>query len=109
LTGVPSRRTVKHRLASAGAKTGADRRPLMTCRKARMGAWRSLAEDKSSGTEREGNAMQTGHEGEVHHHKNKHLLERFEGYTDLIIVGLIIALGAAMLVGLLTANGKVTW
>ena len=37
------------------------------------------------------------------------LLERFEGYTDLIVVGLIIALGAAMLIGLLTANGKVTW
>ncbi|WP_156378469.1 MULTISPECIES: hypothetical protein [unclassified Phenylobacterium] len=55
--------------------------------------------------------MQSGHhEGEVHHHKkNRHLLERFEGYTDLIIVGLIIALGAAMLIGLLTANGKVTW
>ena len=54
--------------------------------------------------------MQTGHlECEVHHRKNWHLLERFEGYTDLIVVGLIIALGAAMLIGLLTANGKVTW
>lgn len=54
--------------------------------------------------------MQTGHhEGEVHHRKNRHLLERFEGYTDLIVVGMIIALGAAMLFGLLTANGKVTW
>ena len=49
------------------------------------------------------------HEGEVHHRKNRHLLERFEGYTDLIIVGLIVILGAAMLFGLLTANGKVTW
>jgi hypothetical protein len=54
--------------------------------------------------------MQTGHhEGEVHRHKNRHLLERFEGYADLIVVALIIALGAAMLIGLLTANGKVTW
>lgn len=53
--------------------------------------------------------MQTGHDADVHPHKNKHLLERFEGYTDLIIVGLIIALGAVMLFGLLTANGKVTW
>ena len=49
------------------------------------------------------------HEGEHHHHKTKHLLERYEGYTALIAVGLIIALGAAMLVGLLTANGNVTW
>ncbi|WP_309644522.1 hypothetical protein [Phenylobacterium sp.] len=54
--------------------------------------------------------MQSGpHDGEVHHRKNRHLLERFEGYTDLIVVGMIIILGAAMLVGLLTANGKVTW
>jgi hypothetical protein len=82
----------------------------MTSRKARMGACRSLAEDMSSGTVCEGKAMQSGHhEGEVHHHKNRHLLERFEGYTDIIVVGMIIALGAAMLVGLLTANGNVTW
>jgi len=82
----------------------------MTSRKAHLGACRSLAEDVSSGTDREGNAMQSGHrEGELHPHKNKHLLERFEGYTDLIVVGLIIVLGAAMLIGLLTANGKVTW
>lgn len=53
--------------------------------------------------------MQTGHhEGEVHH-KNRHLLERFEGYTDLLVVALIVLLGAAMLIGLLTANAKVTW
>ncbi|MDP3174027.1 MAG: hypothetical protein Q8M88_06295 [Phenylobacterium sp.] len=49
------------------------------------------------------------HDGEVHHHKNRHLLEKFEGYTDLIIVGMIILLGAAMLIGLMTASGNVTW
>ena len=86
------------------------RRPLMTSRKARMGACRSLARTCPLSQCAKGNAMQSGHhEGEVHHHKNKHLIERFEGYTDLIVVGLIIALGAAMLIGLLTANGKVTW
>lgn len=89
---------------------GAFRRPQMTSRSAHKGAYRGVAEDLSSKTVCEGNAMQSGHhEGEVHHHKNRHLLERFEGYTDLIVVGLIIALGAAMLIGLLTANGKVTW
>ena len=41
--------------------------------------------------------------------KNKHRLERFEGAADLMTVGLIIALGAAMVVGLLTASGSVTW
>ena len=41
--------------------------------------------------------------------KNRHLLENFEGAADLMTVGLIIALGAAMVVGLLTASGSVTW
>jgi hypothetical protein len=52
---------------------------------------------------------ETGHEAEVHHHRKRHLLERFEGATDLLVVGIIIALGAAMLIGLLTAQGHVTW
>jgi hypothetical protein len=50
-----------------------------------------------------------GHETEVHHPKNRHLLQRFEGATDLLVVGIIIALGLAMLIGLLTADGKVSW
>ncbi|HEX5377860.1 MAG TPA: hypothetical protein VFW47_04770 [Phenylobacterium sp.] len=50
-----------------------------------------------------------GHETEVHPHKPRHLLERFEGATDLLVVGIIIALGLAMLIGLLTADGKVSW
>lgn len=53
-------------------------------------------------------ATETGHEVE-HHHKKRHLLERFEGATDLLVVGIIIALGLAMLIGLLTADGKVSW
>ena len=51
---------------------------------------------------------ETGHEAEVHHHK-KHLLQRFENATDLLVVGIIIALGLAMLIGLITADGKVSW
>jgi len=51
---------------------------------------------------------ETGHEVQ-HHHPKKHLLQRFEASTDLLVVGIIIALGIAMLVGLLTANGHVTW
>lgn len=51
---------------------------------------------------------ETGHETEVHHPK-KHLLQRFENATDLLVVGIIIALGLAMLIGLITADGKVSW
>jgi len=36
-------------------------------------------------------------------------LEGFESAADLATVGLIIALGLAMVVGLLTASGSVTW
>jgi hypothetical protein len=36
-------------------------------------------------------------------------LQGFENATDLMTVGLIIALGIAMVVGLLTASGNVTW
>lgn len=52
---------------------------------------------------------ETGHEVEHHHPKKRHLLQRFENATDLLVVGIIIALGAAMLIGLLTADGHVTW
>ena len=46
-------------------------------------------------------------EGSVVKHKNR--LEVFESATDLMTVGLIIALGLAMVIGLLTASGNVTW
>ncbi len=53
---------------------------------------------------------ETGHDTEVHHHKNKHRIERFEGATDLLVVGIIIALGLAMLIGLITAgSGHASW
>lgn len=52
----------------------------------------------------------TGPEAEAHvAHRKGHLLERFEGATDMLIVGIIIALGAAMLVGLITASGSAPW
>jgi hypothetical protein len=41
--------------------------------------------------------------------KHKNRLQSFENATDLLTVGLIIALGLAMVVGLLTASGNVTW
>lgn len=48
------------------------------------------------------------HDGE-HHHVNHHRIEKFEGAADLIVVGLIVLLGLAMLIGLLTASGKANW
>ena len=56
--------------------------------------------------------MQTdlGHGAEPHHpHKNRHLLQKLEGYTDLLVVAMVVLLGLAMVIGLVTANGKVTW
>ena len=41
--------------------------------------------------------------------KHKDRLAGFESATDLMTVGLIIALGLAMVIGLLTASGSVTW
>ena len=53
---------------------------------------------------------ETGHDTEVRHtHRNKHRAERFEGAADLLVVGIIIALAAAMLIGLLTTQGSAPW
>jgi hypothetical protein len=49
-----------------------------------------------------------GHDGETHHHhRNRHFLQRFEGYADLIMVGALVILALAMVIGLLTADGRV--
>lgn len=44
-----------------------------------------------------------------HHHVNHHRIERFEGAADMLVVGLIILFGVAMVIGLITASGNVTW
>ena len=41
--------------------------------------------------------------------KHKNRLQNFENAADLLTVGLIIALGLAMVIGLATASGNVTW
>ena len=50
----------------------------------------------------------TSHATGVHHRK-RHLLERVENAPGLLVVGIIVALGLAMLIGLMTADGKVRW
>ena len=41
--------------------------------------------------------------------KHKNRLVGFENATDLLTIGLIVALGLAMVIGLVTASGSVTW
>ena len=52
--------------------------------------------------------MDEGHET-PHPPRRRHLLQRFEGATDLMVVALIVLLGGAMLFGLLTAGGSPTY
>ena len=47
--------------------------------------------------------------GEHHPRQNHHRIERFEGAADMLVVGLIILFGVAMVIGLVTASGNVTW
>jgi hypothetical protein len=45
-----------------------------------------------------------------HHpsHAKRHRLQKFEGAADIMTIGVIIALGIAMVIGLATASGQ-TW
>ncbi|MBW0150888.1 MAG: hypothetical protein Q8L59_01830 [Phenylobacterium sp.] len=52
--------------------------------------------------------LDEGHET-AHPPRRRHLLQRFEGATDLMVVALIVLLGGAMLFGLLTAGGSPTY
>lgn len=52
---------------------------------------------------------ESGSEAEVRRAPKGNVFKRIEGATDMLIVGIVIALGAAMLIGLITANGHVTW
>jgi hypothetical protein len=43
-----------------------------------------------------------------HPHPKRHRLQRFEGAADIMTLGVIVVLGIAMIVGLVTASGQ-TW
>ena len=45
-------------------------------------------------------------ETETPHHANRHRLEKFEGGADILVVAMVIILGLAMVVGLVTASGN---
>lgn len=42
-------------------------------------------------------------------HSRRDRLQKVEGFADLLTLGLIVALGIAMVIGLITASGSVTW
>lgn len=44
---------------------------------------------------------------ETHTHRKSHPLQKFEGFADLLVVGMAIALAVAIVIGLVTANGNI--
>jgi len=50
-----------------------------------------------------------GEDESVHHHHNRHLIEKTEGGMDYLMVAIIVALGLAMAIGLVTASGDASW
>ena len=54
-------------------------------------------------------AQELGHDHEHHHHHKHHRLEKVEGAADMLTIGFVVVLGLAMVIGLLTASGNVTW
>ena len=50
-------------------------------------------------------AQELGH----HTHHKRHRFEKIEGAADFLTLAFIIALGIAMVVGLVTASGRVSW
>jgi hypothetical protein len=44
-----------------------------------------------------------------HHHHPGGQRKLTERATDLLTIGFVVALGLAMLIGLVTATGQVTW
>jgi len=48
-------------------------------------------------------------QGNHPHHPLHYWLEKWEKSSDVIVVIMVVALGLTMLIGLVTANGNVTW
>lgn len=47
--------------------------------------------------------------GAHHHHHSADRRKLTDQATDFLTIGFVVALGLAMLVGLVTASGHVTW
>ena len=46
---------------------------------------------------------------EIHHHRNKHRLERAERTAEMMPIIFVVGLAVALVIGLLTSTGHVTW
>jgi len=47
---------------------------------------------------------EAGHEAPHHHHKNRHLAEKFEGYLGIAMVAAIVVLGAILIYGIMNTG-----
>jgi cell division protein FtsL len=47
--------------------------------------------------------------GEVRHHKNRHLAERFEGMLGTLMVVALILLAIGMVYGIMTTDSTPSW
>ncbi|WP_165837203.1 hypothetical protein [Phenylobacterium hankyongense] len=54
--------------------------------------------------------MHTDHQGEVRHHRNRHLAERFEGLLGVLMVVAVAILAVGLIYGILnTGSGTPSW
>ena len=52
--------------------------------------------------------MHTDEHHEVHHHKNRHLAQRFEGMLGILMVVAIALLAVGLIYGMVTGGGDST-
>ena len=53
--------------------------------------------------------MHTDSHGEVRHHKNRHLAERFEGMLGTLMVIAVVILAIGMVYGIMTTDSTPSW
>jgi protein-S-isoprenylcysteine O-methyltransferase Ste14 len=51
--------------------------------------------------------MPTEHHTEGHHHRNRHLAERFEGMLGILMVAAVILLAVGMVYGIMTTDNSI--
>ena len=53
--------------------------------------------------------MHSDHHDDAHHHKPRHLAERFEGMLGYIMIGAIVLLAIGMVYGIMTTDNTPSW
>jgi hypothetical protein len=49
------------------------------------------------------------HDSEVHHHRNRHLAERFEGLVGVLMLIAIVVLAIGLVYGMMTWDSTPAW